>query len=440
MYKPIQNPTQLEFPIWCLNDELAQILKEVQKSMSTDLAGVAINFIVICGGLIGAQYFAEIKKGYKVNSNLFLFNIGASGTGKSVVTGYFMKHVSKLEHKINLNQKERTELYIGSCTFEQLIELIYHSDQGIISFRDEAIGHFAEIGMYSSTGGDAQKALYNQAYSGTEYKRSTKKSGTITLKVNTITSVMNSTPDSIIEILPKADLHSGFLQRILFFNYSPAINLYTEAEISLESDKKVYNLFESLVHNRATSETNIPLDSEAKKLWISWDSLVVDQMKYNVYGIKHFDELLSKHKPTPVKIAATLLHIDNAMGNSRTKIDAELMTAGIKITEYLIAHTAYTWELFSGKKRSKKNDPLALALINVLEQMRTEQLIESAQVKNITKQLNRFVHDQLGINNKYEANVVGSKLKSLGLVPEKKTPGMFYYIDMNVLAEAKSNL
>ncbi|ADD67488.1 hypothetical protein Dacet_0702 [Denitrovibrio acetiphilus DSM 12809] len=440
MYKPIQNPTQLEFPEECLKEELVHDVKEIADSKSTELAAVMLCFLVISGNLVGAQHLAAIKFDYLVTNNLFMYFLGISGSSKSVVTSFFMKLVNRLERTINSRQKERVELYLSSCTYEKLIDLLHMTIQGILLFRDEGIGLLSEMGMYSSKGSEAYKSLLNQSFSGGEFKRSTINSGTKLVDYNIISLVMNGTPDSTREILSSADMHSGFIQRILFFNFPNTIRLYSEAQLSPETQNKFYSIFETLVDNRAETETITPLNDDAKELWISWEKTIGNKMEYNVYGIKHFNEFLSKHRPTPVKIASILFHIYNAMGDSRTKIDAELITAGIKITDYLIAHTAYTWEIFTAKKRSQKNDLLDLALINVLEQIRTEELIEFMQVKDITERLNRFVCDQLGINNKYKENVVGSKLKSLGLVPEKKTPGMFYYIDMNVLAEARCNL
>ena len=375
------------FPTDCLPEALRHFVVKGAHAIGCDPCYLAVPTLVVLASCIGNSYRVTPKRPWTEPAILWAVIVGESGSLKSPAFRLVLKPIRLAQQKALQAYKEAEAKYqqdlarykaeilhwrrkrqgdpplepevpqvkrfvVADVTVEALAPILNANPRGVLLARDELAAWVKGFDRYAGgTGSDS--ASYLSMYDGDEVIVDRKTASRQTIYVpSAAVSVIGGIQPRILERAFGLDhRESGLLARHLFAMPPAKPALWTEAEIPENVEKQYHDIVQQLLESPPRTEDDgtprpglIPLDAEAKRMFIQWHDL---HARESAELVGDLAASYSKLKGVTLRLALILHCVRVVSQNpavvSSATIDASSITAAMTLVEWFKheAHRVY---------------------------------------------------------------------------------------------------
>jgi DNA polymerase-1 len=252
-------PEAAPFPLDVLPEPLARFIEDGAKAIPCPPDYVALPFLVLSGGAIGASRALKIKGKHIQRANLYAANVAEPGSGKSPAQDLTTDMIHEVEDRLQAGWEDAMERYeddmvqyaadlkehkknggdppekprkpilsrmtADDTTVEGLVPILQENPRGVVIAPDELTGWVLRMNAYREGGKGSDRQFFCSAWSGATYTKDRKgdrDKGPIRLR-RPFLGVVGGIPPRKLRALRgdrpgqrAEDNDDGFLDRILF--------------------------------------------------------------------------------------------------------------------------------------------------------------------------------------------------------------------------------
>ena len=393
----VSEPERPAFPINAFPQAISQYCQELSESMVVPIEYPACAILTEAGALIGAKKGIEIKTDWHERSVIFSAIVGSPGSGKSPATMKTMSVIWEIEEELSKQNKREEEKYEGALldyenalaqwkaqakkgvnpekpqkpekpnpqtlvtndsTVEAVAEILGNNERGILIYRDELTAWISSLNQYKG-GKGSDREFFLSAWSGAPAKVDRKGKKPIYIPKPFLCVVGGIVPDSL-NVL-RANVHDGFIDRILFSFPEPIRHLWSDQSVSPDIKETVKALLKSLYQDN-TPEV-ITLTETARENFASNYDSFNDGQGSNTQGVRAklpaytarfalILTLLHKKKVCDWEVMEKAIDLAKYFQSQAEKVFAELETS----KEQKETNAILDWAKRKGLKRIKVRD------------------------------------------------------------------------------------
>ena len=361
------------FPVEALPEPLRSFVIEGAKALGCVPAFLALFILAIVAAMIGNSRRARLKRGWTEPAIIWSLVAADSGSLKSPAQELAAKVTVKLQSRFFEEYKaalveyqdamvryERAfadwrktggpnlpvkpvepvcrRLMVSDITIEKLAAVLSENKRGFLALRDELAGWFASFTRYNKDGGDKERWL--EIHRGGLLTVDSKSGGTIYVPRANVSVTGGIQPAILARVLTKDHRDSGLAARLLIAMPPRAAKVWTEAELSEETEEDFARLIERLIalESRIDSDGQespvlLDLSPEAKEVWVQY---------YNRWGNEQAStegdlaNAFAKIEAYAIRLALIHHVVDKVHRNEDdvASIGAESVKAGIQLADW----------------------------------------------------------------------------------------------------------
>lgn len=263
-------PRVAPFPIYSLPEVIQRYVLEAAESICCPIDYIAVPIMVMCGGVIGTTRKIALKADWHEHANLYAAIVGDPAAKKSPALNKSAKFVYDLNPETDLNYNN-SRLHTSDCTVEALAELLSKNSRGIIIIRDELTALMRGLNQYKAGKGSDREFLLS-CWSGSRVVVDRKGKEAIMVDPAIISIIGCVTPDLLDEFKDQKNREDGMMDRMLFSYPDPILQKWSDAEVNIETIKKVSELFQALYTLEQVDDQPLvyTLSFDAHRRYICW--------------------------------------------------------------------------------------------------------------------------------------------------------------------------
>ena len=388
------------FPVDALPEPLHSYVREVSRSLGCDPAFVVLPLLTVCASVLGNRFRIQLKPGWQEPPILWGVIIGESGTMKSPALKFAIEPLERLQAEAIERYQQQMAMFleadaeykrasekfkkdskgdlpekpvqpklkrylISNITIEAAAEVLSENPNGVLLVRDELNGLFASFDRYSpgQRGGDVSQWLSMFNADSILVDRKTGPTPLTHVKSAAVCICGGIQPAVLHRALGQEHRENGFAARLLRVSPPRVPKTWQDKGVEPQAEATLYDLFLKLQnltpegHATGHEPFVILLDLAAKSLWVEFYN------EHNKESASMEGELASawaKLECYVPRFALIIWAIRYASGdttlNRSTGIDADSMTAAIKIVRWFCQETVRVGRILgeSDKDRTRR--------------------------------------------------------------------------------------
>ncbi|TOL31800.1 YfjI family protein [Vibrio parahaemolyticus] len=476
--KPLQRelPTVPEFPPELLPDVMSKVATSEASRMDNAPADyVAISLLVCMGSLIGNSVRIKPKlndSGWQVSPILWGMVVGSPSMKKTPSMEVAMKFLSKCQSEyLDPLNAEKTEfaaiqnsafeikkealhrdaeqalnngddelaqklakeiseleplsdsprsLVINDATIEAILKRLKHNPNGILFFRDELSGWFAEL---QKKGREHERALYLAAFNASKTPYIVERIGRENMTIPSLTlSILGGIQPKKLAPLLTAK-HTGQDDDGLFERFQLCVYpdmsqcTYRDESPSEKAIDDLYSVFHKLVTLAESEQEICDFDEEAQQIWDDWSIKHANSLQF---ASDEWQAVKGKHPALLAKLALIFHLVEEA-----EKCTSEDFSFSTKVQSHHLKRGLYWMEYLKGH---------LLKIMKLGTQQTTQSSAESL-LKNLHKFGGTFTRQQLAQKGWRHLTTADSReqaistLAECGYIQEVKTPTKHFVVN-----------
>lgn len=366
---PSRTTKFIPFPVDQLPPVLARFVSEGAQAIGCDPSYIALPLLVSLGAMVGDTRRLKLKESWMVPPIIWAANVGRSGTSKSPALDVVLDLLRDVEKSVRREisdpvDAEKFRIIVGDSTVEALASIFADNSRGLLGIYDELGALLGSFDRYkgSKAGGDVQQFL---SMFGARNLRVDRKGGekkTIFVERAALSIFGNIPPKTLRQFIGVEHKDNGLLQRFLFANPPFKPKQWTDATISKDATKVVFDVMLAL--SRLEWETNA--EDEKVPLVIAMTDDATEQFSefFNEHNKSQakLDESLgaafSKLEEYPARLAL-IIHLCRSVSGESVDplmLDSQSIEAGINLTRWFANETCRVYAIL---ERDKAEDEVA---------------------------------------------------------------------------------
>lgn len=432
-------------------------LLAASKAFNVPFSVPAVTFLVAGAAAIGCTRCLCPKKGWDVFANFFLAIVAESGMGKTPCSARIMEPLHKRDYayyeeylcELELYEAEKAkwekkarrgssgtpdvpkptlprqkELYLDDATMEKVGKALEANQRGILWYRDELAGLFADLGKYSSKKDTGDKARLLSANCCKPWKLSRATKQDVYIPRACVTLFGTIQPEVMKRCFSPEDKDSGLLQRLIFIQcVRDTPPFWVDDEYDDHTAKPVNQALEYLLgldFQEDGEPYKITFNEDASETFKEWFNGKAWEIANNP-ELQKYRTLAPKQNEQMFKLCL-ILHLLECWADGRadtSQIVPETVIRATTLEDWIIEHRRQVWDMFDegtqGQPSSTFDRRVAVAILELKDEIQNGHLPTS----RITEHLN------IGVPAGYEikAESVGRTYKKLGLSAGRGSSG-----------------
>jgi hypothetical protein len=200
------------FPLDVLPYSLAELCRQVSRSLHLPDEFSAMSMITVAAGVIGNSRMLSVNGPYTQRACFYTALVAPPGSRKSAMIEYFQR--SLYDYTAARTDAE-PDILAQDITVESLIEQLASNPRGLLISHDELTAWVRNFNAYRQKGIGADRQFFLSAWSGSPHKYRRKGSSCFIRRV-TLSILGAVTPDCLHELDESEGREDGFADRILF--------------------------------------------------------------------------------------------------------------------------------------------------------------------------------------------------------------------------------